>query len=110
VPVRLELGQGICFVDCDGSQRIWKNRSLHTSWPNQRRFGFPVNRSPTRAINSPIKPIMMKIGAKSVKTKVPYDERGPNGNSAARELGRVGGFNPSRPPRAVGWDSPVPMR
>jgi len=34
---------------------------------------------------------------------IPYSWRGPNSNSAAALLGQYGGFDPPRPPGAIGW-------
>ena len=39
---------------------------------------------------------------------VGYYYRGPNSNSAARIIGNRGGFNPLRPPGAIGWDTRLP--
>lgn len=39
---------------------------------------------------------------------IPYWWQGPNSNSAANNLGGVGGFNPSAPPRSTGWGTPIP--
>ena len=36
---------------------------------------------------------------------ISYNYLGPNSNSAARRIGNRGGFYPSRPPRAIGWNA-----
>jgi hypothetical protein len=39
---------------------------------------------------------------------ISYSWSGPNSNSAAHKLGVAGGFSPSRPDGAVGWDDAIP--
>jgi hypothetical protein len=39
--------------------------------------------------------------------KIRYSAFGPNSNSAAHYIGTKGGFNPSPPPGAVGWSTPI---
>ena len=42
--------------------------------------------------------------------KIGYNPQdGPNSNSFARFIGRVGGFNPKRPPRALGWGAYIDL-
>jgi RHS repeat-associated protein len=51
---------------------------------------------------------MLKAARRWPENKIPYWWQGPNSNSAANFLGRVGGFFPTPPPHSTGWSVPVP--
>ncbi|HEV2247638.1 MAG TPA: RHS repeat-associated core domain-containing protein, partial [Terriglobia bacterium] len=100
------LSSGPTGASGNGSLNVWRNSNVNNGADNT---------SATTWWNSGISSVncagvdkMIQAATRWPENQIPYSWSGPNSNSAAHDLGTIGGFNPPAPPGSVGWGAPIP--